>query len=162
MLLAIDLVHRALRTADLLLKLGQDPLELALTFRSFLGECLALLLSLQLSTTKAAWAKLGRMHRVIAKYADDLNEQLQAEGYRQAEAAFERALALNPDLSVTHNLYTALELERGRSKQAMLRLLERAKVTSADANLFAGLVPACRYCGPPSAPFAPARTRRGR
>ena len=94
-----------------------------------------------------AWAKLGRMHRVIAKYADDLDAQHHAEGYRQAEAAFERALALNPDLPVTHNLYTALELERGRSKQAMLRLLERAKVTSADANLFAGLVPACRYCG---------------
>ena len=94
-----------------------------------------------------AWAKLGRMHRVIAKYADDLNAQHHAEGYRQAEAAFERALALNPDLPVAHNLYTALELERGRSKQAMLRLLERAQVTSADADLFAGLVPACRYCG---------------
>ena len=94
-----------------------------------------------------AWAKLGRMHRVLAKYADDLDEQHHAEGYRKAEAAFERALALNPDLPVAHNLFTALELERGRSKQAMLRLLERAKVTSSDADLFAGLVPACRYCG---------------
>ena len=94
-----------------------------------------------------AWAKLGRLHRVIAKYADDLNEQHHAEGYRQAEAAFERALTLNPDLPVAHNLYTALELERGRSKQAMRRLLERAQARSADADLFAGLVPACRYCG---------------
>ena len=105
----------------------------------------------------AAWTKTRSTHRrgpswdacigVIAKYADDVNEQHHAEGYQQAEAAFERALALNPDLPVAHNLYTALELERGRSKQAMLRLLERAKVTSADADLFAGLVPACRYCG---------------
>jgi hypothetical protein len=56
---------------------------------------------------------------VIAKYADDVNEQHHAEGYQQAEAAFERALALNPDLPVAHNLYTALELRAGqRSRRA--------------------------------------------
>ena len=36
-----------------------------------------------------------------------------------------RALALNPDLSIAHNLYTPVELETGRARQAMLRLLKQ-------------------------------------
>ena len=89
------------------------------------------------------------------------NTDEHAEGYWQADAAFERELTLNPDLPVAHNLYTALELERGRSKHAMLRQPDRAKISSADANLFAGLVPACRYCGLMDASLAAhARARR--
>ena len=92
-----------------------------------------------------AWARLGRIHRVLGKYAEHTKDY--EEGYARAEQAFERALALNPALPVAHNLYTGLELERGRSHQAMLRLLERAKAAPADAQSFAGLVFACRYCG---------------
>ena len=46
LLLAIDLVHRALRSTELLLIFGQDLLEFGLTLRSFLGELLAFLLRL--------------------------------------------------------------------------------------------------------------------
>ena len=67
--------------------------------------------------------------------------------YRQADEAFKRALALNPDLPLAHNLYTNLEVELGKALQAMLRLLKRAQTRAADAELFAGLVQACRYCG---------------
>lgn len=94
-----------------------------------------------------AWARLGRMHRVIAKYSYGIDEEAYVEGYRKAEEAFERALELNPDLSLTHHLYGALELERGRASGAMLRLLDRARVSPSDPHLFAGLVAACRYCG---------------
>ena len=45
---------------------------------------------------------------------------------RSREEAFQRALELNPDLSIAHNLYTIVEVETGRARQAMLRLLERA------------------------------------
>jgi tetratricopeptide (TPR) repeat protein len=90
-----------------------------------------------------AWARLGRVLRVIAKYG---GRQSGAERGR-AERAFERALALNPDLATAHYLYAQLEAESGRASDAMLRLLTRARSRSADPELFAGLVTTCRYCG---------------
>jgi hypothetical protein len=91
-----------------------------------------------------AWAKLGRAHRVLAKYGADGTE----EHLRKADHAFKRALELNPDLSVAHNLYTNFEIEElGRAKEAVVRLLGRTRAQSADPELFAGLVIACRFCG---------------
>ena len=90
-----------------------------------------------------AWARLARIYRVIGMYSGTASD----DNYALAEAAFKRALELNPDLSIAHNLYTAVELETGRARQAMLRLLERARGRSADPELFAGLVQACRYAG---------------
>jgi tetratricopeptide (TPR) repeat protein len=90
-----------------------------------------------------AWARLGRVLRVIAKYG---GRQSRAESAR-AERAFERALALNPDLATAHYLYAHLEAETGRASDAMMRLLTRARSRSADPELFAGLVTTCRYCG---------------
>jgi TolB-like protein/Tfp pilus assembly protein PilF len=90
-----------------------------------------------------AWAKLGRIYRVLAKYGgEDATENL-----KRANDAFQRALELNPDLSVAHNLYTNLEVESlGRAKEAMARLLTRANSHS-DPEIFTGLVIACRFCG---------------
>ena len=90
-----------------------------------------------------AWARLARIYRVIAMYSGDASD----DNYALAEEAFKRSLDLNPDLSIAHNLYTAVELETGRARQAMLRLVERARARSADPELFAGLVQACRYAG---------------
>ena len=90
-----------------------------------------------------AWARLGRLYRVIALYSDEASEQ----NYPLAEEAFKRALELNPDQSFAHNHYTMVQLEGGRARPAMLRLLERARSHSADPELFAGLVQACRYAG---------------
>ena len=90
-----------------------------------------------------AWARLGRLYLVVAKFG---HEDRKA-GYVQAETAFKRALALNPDLPEAHHLYTALELERGRPTEAMVRLIDQAKHGGADPNLFAGLVQAFRYVG---------------
>jgi DNA-binding winged helix-turn-helix (wHTH) protein/tetratricopeptide (TPR) repeat protein len=89
-----------------------------------------------------AWARMGRCHRVLGKYGHDPEQNLQ-----RAEQAFLRALELNPDLSLAHNLYAHLEAERGRAQDAMLRLLDRVRTYSNDAELFAGLVYVCRYCG---------------
>jgi serine/threonine protein kinase/tetratricopeptide (TPR) repeat protein len=90
-----------------------------------------------------AWARLGRIYRVIGLYSDEASDA----NYALAEEAFRKALELNPDLSIAHNLVTMVELETGRARQAMLRLLERARSYSADPELFAGLVQACRYAG---------------
>jgi DNA-binding winged helix-turn-helix (wHTH) protein/tetratricopeptide (TPR) repeat protein len=89
-----------------------------------------------------AWARMARCHRVLGKYGQDPEQNLRA-----AEREFQRALDLNPDLSLAHNLYAHLEAERGRAQDAMLRLLERVRTYSNDAELFAGLVYVCRYCG---------------
>jgi len=96
-----------------------------------------------------AWARLGRCYRVIGKYGENPEENL-----RLAEAAFRRALELNPELALAHNLYTQLEAERGHAVEAMKRLLERARANHNDPELFAGLVHACRYCGLVDACFA--------
>jgi tetratricopeptide (TPR) repeat protein len=89
-----------------------------------------------------AWARMGRCYRVIGKYGLDPEQNLE-----RAEQAFQRALELNPDLSLAHNLYAHLEAERGRAQDAMLRLLDRLRTCSNDPELFAGLVYVCRYCG---------------
>ena len=89
-----------------------------------------------------AWARLGRCYRVIGKFGDNPEENLE-----RAEVAFQRALTLNSDLPLAHNLYAQLEAERGRAQEAMTRLLRRARSRPNDPELFAGLVHSCRYCG---------------
>jgi TolB-like protein len=88
-----------------------------------------------------AWARLGRAERLIAKYAD------QDERFEAAERALQRALSINSDLALAHNLYAQLEADSGRAQSAMIRLLRRAMKTGNDPELFAGLVHVCRYCG---------------
>jgi eukaryotic-like serine/threonine-protein kinase len=90
-----------------------------------------------------AWARLGRIYRVLALYGADQTD----ENYERAQQAFRRALEINPDLSIAHNLYTSLEVDLGRAQEAMVRLLARAAGRPGDAELFAGLVQTCRYCG---------------
>jgi TolB-like protein/predicted Ser/Thr protein kinase len=89
-----------------------------------------------------AWARLARCCRVAGKFGEETGENL-----RQAEEAFQRALSLNPDLSLAHSLYAYLEADLGRAQQAMQRLIGRARQDANDAELFAGLVHVCRYCG---------------
>ena len=88
-----------------------------------------------------AWARLGRIHHIMGKYLDSGTTAL----FDQAEAAFARALALNPDLPLAHKLLAQLEVDRGRARDALARLIKRARM--ADPELLAGLVTACRYCG---------------
>ncbi len=104
-----------------------------------------------------AWARLGRVYRVLAKYGSES----QTESLTLAEEAFHRALEINPDLPLAHNFYTYFEIEeRGRAPEAMLRLLERVRTGAADPNLFAGLVVACRFCGLLEASLAADRRAR--
>lgn len=89
-----------------------------------------------------AWARLGRCYRIIAKY----NEEPEAN-LRRAQSAFDRALSLNPELDVAHSQYALLESDLGRPRHAMVRLLERAAKNPNSAELYAGLVYTCRFCG---------------
>jgi TolB-like protein/tRNA A-37 threonylcarbamoyl transferase component Bud32 len=90
-----------------------------------------------------AWARLGRMHRVIGKFFDaDYRPS-----YRAAEDAFQHAFALNPDLSMAHHLYVYLEVETGRAAEALIRLANRVHRQPNQAELYAALCQATRYCG---------------
>jgi non-specific serine/threonine protein kinase len=89
-----------------------------------------------------AWARLGRARWLADKYTAGSAEKLADAG-----SAVRRALELNPDLPLAHNLYTHIEVEQGRALDAMQRLLRRAHTSQNDPELFAGLAHACRYCG---------------
>jgi TolB-like protein len=89
-----------------------------------------------------AWARLGRIHHVMAKYLTTGA----GEGLGRAEAAFRQALDLNPDLAIAHKFYAQLEVDLGRAKDAVARLLPRAQ-GAADPEIFGALISPLRYCG---------------
>src|SRR5712692_333604 len=89
-----------------------------------------------------AWARLGRIHHVMAKYLTTGAR----EGLERAEAAFRQALDLNPDLAIAHKFYAQLEVDLGRAGDAMKRLVPRAQ-EAADPEVFAALISPLRYSG---------------
>jgi len=89
-----------------------------------------------------AWARLGRIHHVMAKYLTTGAR----EGLERAEAAFRQALDLNPDHAIAHKCYAQLEVDLGRAGDAMKRLVTRAQ-EAADPEVFAGLISPLRYSG---------------
>ena len=91
-----------------------------------------------------AWARLGRCYRLIGKYGDPSQTQM---NLARGERALKRALEINPELSLAHNLYAYLEVDEGKAREAMVRLLDRIRSTASEPELFAGLVHACRFCG---------------
>ncbi|HXE80148.1 MAG TPA: protein kinase [Vicinamibacterales bacterium] len=91
-----------------------------------------------------AWCRLGRCYRLLAKYLPEGNAR---ENLTRAHQALDRALQLNPDLPMAHGLATMLDVERGRPKEAMVRLLTLLPRQPAEPELYAALVHACRYCG---------------
>lgn len=102
-----------------------------------------------------AWAQLGRSRWLSDKYMGGSAEKLAS-----ADSAFRRALELNPDLPLAHNLYSQVQVEQGRALEALKRLLGRSGSTRNDPELFAGLTHACRYCGLLDASLAAHRQAR--
>jgi TolB-like protein/predicted Ser/Thr protein kinase len=103
-----------------------------------------------------AWAKLGRCHRVLAKYYMDAPQQ----NLTLADSCFRRALELDPELPVAHKLYAHHQAEMGRARDAMTGLLRLAARHPNDPETFAGLVHACRYSGLLEASLAAHREAR--
>ena len=89
------------------------------------------------------WAALGRVHRVGARY----DVEASRENAALAEAAAKRALELNPNLPAAHTLHAMLDLDAGRGREAMVRLLQRARHRTSDPELFTALCQVCRYAG---------------
>jgi len=89
-----------------------------------------------------AWARLGRCYWLIGKGGDGPDENIP-----KAEASFQRALELNPELPLALDLHALLEIDQGRAQDAMVGLLARARTGSRQPELYAALVQACRFCG---------------
>src|SRR5262249_19643620 len=89
-----------------------------------------------------AWARLGRIHHVMAKYLVTGAQ----EGLQRAESAFKQSLDLNPDLAIAHKSYAQLEVDLGHAGDAMARLLPRVQGAT-DPEIFAALISPLRYCG---------------
>ncbi len=92
-----------------------------------------------------ARVQYARVCRVIGKYIFDEDSE---RHLGLAREAFEKAWEMDPESPLLHNLYTYYQLEElGDGRGAMLRLLERIREQPTEANLWAGLVPACRFQG---------------
>ena len=89
-----------------------------------------------------AWARLGRCYRLIGKYIESSPGNVE-----RARQAYDRALELNPKLTIAHKFYANLESDIGQADRAVVRLLNEATRHGNDPELFAGLVHACRYAG---------------
>ena len=90
----------------------------------------------------AAWAWLGQCCRMLEKFKGGPSVNLDL-----AEAAFGRALAIDPDLACAHHFYTQLQADLGHAEQAMARLAGRIKQHGEEPETFAGLVQVLRFCG---------------
>src|SRR5262245_31988532 len=103
-----------------------------------------------------AWARLARTYRFIAKFEVDATPDC----LRLAEESAGRALSLNPELSIAHLVHAQLELESGRVRAAIVRLLDRVRLHRRDAPLFVALLQSRRYGGLLDASIAAHRRAR--
>ena len=88
-----------------------------------------------------AWAWLGRTCRLLDKFNGEPSIP------DIAEAAFQRAFVIDPDLACAHHFYTHLQVDLGRASEAMVRLAGRLTRRGEDPETLAGLVQVLRCCG---------------
>jgi tetratricopeptide (TPR) repeat protein len=93
-------------------------------------------------TFAAAWAWLGRCSRFLDKFKGGSPVNLSL-----AQAAFRRALAIDPHLACGHHFYTQLQIDLGESHAAAARLIQRLVARGDEPESFAGLVQALRCFG---------------
>ena len=93
-------------------------------------------------TFAAAWAWLGRCARFLEKFTAGSAANLDL-----ADAAFRRALAIDPHLACAHHFYTQLQIDLGQSAAAAARLVDRILSRGDEPESYAGLVHALRFCG---------------
>ncbi|HEY2469647.1 MAG TPA: winged helix-turn-helix domain-containing protein [Terracidiphilus sp.] len=89
-----------------------------------------------------AWAWLGRCSWFLYKFTSG-----PAATAELAQAALERAFALDADLAVAHQFYTLVQVDTGWAAEAMVRLMERLQRHPAEPETFAGLVQVLRFRG---------------
>ena len=89
-----------------------------------------------------AWARLGRMLWLIAKYTDE-----SGDNWSEAKETLGKALELNPDLSLAHRYYAEIEIEGEQTLDSLKRLREGVRARPNDSELRLALAKALRYTG---------------
>jgi DNA-binding winged helix-turn-helix (wHTH) protein len=115
----------------------QRSLESMLLARDLYWTCLA-----ENPSFAPAWAWLGRCCWFLDKFTHSSSVVPEL-----AEAAFQRAFVLDPDLASAHQFYTLLQVDLGHADEAMLRLFERLKRHPTEAEAFSSLVQVLRFRG---------------
>jgi DNA-binding winged helix-turn-helix (wHTH) protein/tetratricopeptide (TPR) repeat protein len=126
--------EKFLRAKDLTTQRSVDSMLLA---RDLYWICLA-----EDPTFASAWAWLGRCCWFLAKFNTQPGANLDL-----AQAAFERAFALDPDLAAAHQFYTFVEVDTGRAAKAMSRILTRLDRHPGEPESFTSLVHVFRFRG---------------
>jgi DNA-binding winged helix-turn-helix (wHTH) protein len=115
----------------------QRSLESMLLARDLYWTCLA-----ENPNFAPAWAWLGRCCWFLDKFTHGSSVMPEL-----AEAAFQRAFVLDPDLASAHQFYTLLQVDLGRANEAMRRLFEHLKHHPTEAESFSSLVQVLRFRG---------------
>jgi DNA-binding winged helix-turn-helix (wHTH) protein len=115
----------------------QRSLESMLLARDLYWTCLA-----ENPNFAPAWAWLGRCCWFLDKFTHGSSVVPEL-----AEAAFQRAFVLDPDLASAHQFYTLLQVDLGRAEEAMRRVFERLERHPTEAESFSSLVQVLRFRG---------------
>jgi DNA-binding winged helix-turn-helix (wHTH) protein len=115
----------------------QRSLDSMLLARDLYWTCLA-----ENPNLAPAWAWLGRCCWFLDKFTPS-SSVIPA----LAEAAFQRAFVLDPDLASAHQFYTLLQVDLGRADEAMRRLFERLQRHPTEPESFSSLVQVLRFRG---------------
>jgi DNA-binding winged helix-turn-helix (wHTH) protein len=89
-----------------------------------------------------AWAGLGRCCWFLDKFTGSSSANADL-----AQAAFQRAFAIDPDLAAAHQFYTFVQVDTGRADEAMTRLLQRLRNHPDEPESYSGLVHVLRFRG---------------
>src|ERR1700684_2392328 len=93
-------------------------------------------------TFAPAWAWLGRCCWFLDKFSGNSSANLEL-----AQAAFQRAFTLDPDLAPAHQFFTFVQVDTGHADEAMCRLMKRLQHYPHEPESFSGLVQALRFRG---------------
>lgn len=116
---------------------GQRSLESMRLARDLYWTCLA-----EDPNFAAAWAWLGRCCWFLDKFGGRRSTMPEL-----AEAAFDRAFSLDPDLASAHQFYTLLQVDMGQADKAMERLFVHLQRHPAEPETFSSLVQVLRFRG---------------
>ena len=116
---------------------AQRSLKSMLLARDLYWTCLA-----ENPNFAPAWAWLGRCCWFLDKFSEGTSA-----GPELAEAAFQRAFVLDPDLASAHRFYTLLQVDMGRADEAMTRLFRRLQYHPTEPESFSSLVQVLRFRG---------------
>jgi DNA-binding winged helix-turn-helix (wHTH) protein len=94
----------------------------------------------------AAWAWLGRCCWFLEKFSGG-SPMSSAANVALAQAAFQRAFALDPDLACAHQFFTFLQVDTGGADEAMRRILGRLERHPGEPESFMSLVQVYRFRG---------------